>query len=64
MKLPANFFVGFFAGNSGLPARNCAVVRRSSSFARGYEGRTVVRFGKFKGRTFEEARISYISARL
>ncbi len=60
MKLPANFLVCLLAGNAGLPALNCAVVRRSSSFARGYEGRTVVRFGKFKGRTFEEARVSYI----
>ena len=35
-------------------------VRRASWIARGHEGRTVVQFGKFKGRTFDEACDLYI----
>ena len=64
MRYPSRVLASLAGNYVFLSALNCSFVRRASWIARGREGQTVVQFGKFKGRTFEEARALYFRTQL
>jgi hypothetical protein len=64
MRYPSRVLASLAGNYVFLSALNCSFVRRAAWIARGHEGQTVVQFGKFKGRTFEEARALYFRTQL